>query len=215
MNKKRHRNLGSYGGKGIGRMAKLLYQGHGSLRLTTENGTVVYVDPYAGEGYGLPADLILVTHQHGDHNQIAKPARKPGCTVYQNFDALQGGGYRTALLHGLRVEAVEAYNRNHPREECVGYLVEADGLLLYFAGDTSRTRQMEQLAERKLDYAFLPGDGVYNMTVEEAGECARLLRAGHSVPIHLAPGRLFSEEAAARFDAPGKLVLRPGEEILL
>lgn len=44
-------------------MATLLYQGHGSLRLTTDSGKVIYIDPFAGEGYGAPADLILVTHQ--------------------------------------------------------------------------------------------------------------------------------------------------------
>ncbi len=37
---------------------KLLYQGHGSLRIVTSEGKVIYVDPYAGEGYDLPADLI-------------------------------------------------------------------------------------------------------------------------------------------------------------
>ena len=42
-------------------MAKLLYQGHGSMRLISEGGTVVYIDPFAGEGYDRPADLILVT----------------------------------------------------------------------------------------------------------------------------------------------------------
>ena len=31
-------------------MAKLLYQGHGSMRLISEGGTVVYIDPFAGEG---------------------------------------------------------------------------------------------------------------------------------------------------------------------
>ena len=40
-------------------MAKLLYQGHGSFRLVSEKGTVVYVDPYVGEGYDLEADLVL------------------------------------------------------------------------------------------------------------------------------------------------------------
>ena len=44
-------------------MAKLLYQGHGSLRIVTDEEIVIYIDPYAGEGYDLPADLILVTHQ--------------------------------------------------------------------------------------------------------------------------------------------------------
>ncbi len=42
-------------------MAKLLYQGHGSARLTTDEGKIVYIDPYAGGGYDLSADLILAT----------------------------------------------------------------------------------------------------------------------------------------------------------
>ena len=46
-------------------MPKLFYQGHGSFRLTANDGRVIYVDPYAGEGYDLPADIILVSHQHG------------------------------------------------------------------------------------------------------------------------------------------------------
>ncbi len=51
-------------------MAKLLYQGHSSLRIVTDSGTVVYIDPFAGEGYNLPADLVLVTHEHFDHNNV-------------------------------------------------------------------------------------------------------------------------------------------------
>ena len=39
---------------------KLLYQGHGSLRITTTDGKVIYVDPYAGKGYEPAADLILI-----------------------------------------------------------------------------------------------------------------------------------------------------------
>ena len=32
-------------------MAKFLFQGHGSYRFITEEGIVIYVDPFAGEGY--------------------------------------------------------------------------------------------------------------------------------------------------------------------
>ena len=196
-------------------MAKLLYQGHGSLRAVTDAGVVLYVDPFAGEGYELPADLILVTHQHGDHNQLQLPAKKPGCIVYQNSDALRNGVYQTAELCGVRVEAVQAYNRNHRKEECVGFLVELDGNLVYFAGDTSRTEQMETFAARKIDYALLPCDGVYNMDLDEASVCAELIAARHSIPIHMAPGKLFDRARAERFTGPGRVILEPGEEIEL
>jgi len=56
-------------------MPKLLFQGHGSYRLTADDGRVIYVDPYKGKGYDAPADLILVTHQHYDHNQISRCAK--------------------------------------------------------------------------------------------------------------------------------------------
>ena len=196
-------------------MAKLLYQGHGSLRLVTDDGVVIYIDPYAGDGYDLPADLILVTHQHHDHNKIDKPVHGPNCIVYQNMDAHHDGIYEKNVLHGVEVEAVEAYNRNHDKDDCVGYLLNVDGQLLYFAGGTSRTKQMETFAEREITYAFLPTDGIFNMDVNEAVECANLIKAKHSIPIHMAPGRLFSKSCAKKFDAEGSLILEPGKEIQL
>ena len=51
-------------------MAELLYQGHGSYRIVSNEGVVIYVDPYAGEGYDMPADIVIVTHEHSDHNQV-------------------------------------------------------------------------------------------------------------------------------------------------
>lgn len=54
--------------------ARLLYQGQGSIRIVSPEGKVIYIDPYAGTGYDLPADLILVTHDDPDHNKIAKVA---------------------------------------------------------------------------------------------------------------------------------------------
>ena len=196
-------------------MARLLYQGHGSLRVVTDEGVVIYIDPYAGEGYDVPADLILVTHQHFDHNKIDKPVQAADCVVYQNMEAHHDGIYEKVVLNGVEVEATEAYNKNHKKDECVGYLVTVDGKLLYFAGDTSQTEQMKTLAARHIDYAFLPTDGIYNMGIKDAIECAELIQAKHTIPIHMAPGKLFSARKAKKFDAPGSMILEPGTEIEL
>lgn len=196
-------------------MPKLLYQGHGSLRLTSNDGKVIYIDPFAGDGYDKPADLILVTHQHSDHNRTELPPHAEGCKIIQNMDALRGGEYQKFLVDGISVEATEAYNKNHHKDQCVGYLVTVDGVLLYFAGDTAQTEQMKSLAERQIDYAFLPIDGIFTMNVKKAAECARLIKAKHTVPIHMAPGRLFDERKAEKFAADGAMVIRPGEEIQL
>lgn len=196
-------------------MAKLLYQGHGSYRITGNDGTVIYFDPYAGTGYDLPADLILVTHQHGDHNQVGLCAQNPGCVVITEKEALAGGQYHTFHVGKVRIEAVEAYNRNHKKEQCVGYIITIDGVTIYGAGDTSTTAQMSELAARKLDYALLPGDGFYNMSVEEASSCAEIIGAAHNIPIHLKPGALFDRARAESFTGPNRLIVEPGEEITL
>lgn len=199
-------------------MAEVLYQGHGSLRLTTASGTVVYIDPYMGDGYDVPANLILVTHQHYDHTAINKMPHAPGCVVWQNSDSHPTPHeYLRKRFGDVVVEATEAYNVMHPKDECVGYLVEVDGVRVYFAGDTSTTAQMSTFAARHLDYAFLPGDGIYNMDVAEAAQCAATIAATHNVPIHLKPVEPYGETQARRFAhlAPRPLLVRAGETIEL
>jgi len=194
-------------------MTKLLFQGHGSLRIISENNTVIYVDPYAGEGYDIPADIILVTHQHGDHNQVQLVAKKDDCVIIQNYDGLIEGKYQSFTLKGIKIEAVPAYNKNHDRNQCVGYIIEVEGIKIYAAGDTSMTKEMALLKEKNLDFAFLPIDGVYNMGPEEATECAKIINAKITIPIHMKPRALFDEEMAQRFTAPNRLIVKAGEEI--
>ena len=196
-------------------MSKLLYQGHGSFRLTSNSGIVVYIDPFMGAGYEKPADLVLVTHQHDDHNQLKLITQKPGCRVISNAEALEGGKHNSFTHNVIGVEAVEASNKNHPSDQCVGFIVTVDGLKLYFSGDTSKTAQMAGFAAKKLDYAFLCGDGFYNMGLDEAAECAKLIGAKHNVPIHLKPGEPFDLALAEQFNAPNRLIIEAGQEIAL
>ena len=196
-------------------MPKLLYQGHGSFRLTTDGGAVIYIDPYAGGGYDKPADAILVSHQHADHNQLSLITQKDGCTVISEAEALAGGRFNEFDLHGVKVEAVEANNKNHPSDQCVGFIVTADGVKIYFSGDTSKTNQMAGFAAKKIDYAFLCCDGYYNMGLEEAAECAALIGAKHNVPVHMKPGELFDQALAEQFTGPNRLIVEAGKEITL
>ena len=201
--------------------ATLLYQGHGSVRIVTGEGKVIYLDPFMGDGYDLPADLILMTHGHYDHTQEDLIATKnEGCTVIKWSDALKDGEYQNYDFGFVSVETVEAgYNKNHDVSECVGFILTfSDGVKAYFSGDTSTTPSMAGYADRKLDYAFLCCDGVYNMDVAEASECAKTIDAKHTIPYHMEPVKDksgFDISVAESFDGPGKIVLKPGEELVL
>lgn len=197
-------------------MTKLLYQGHGSYRIITASKTVVYVDPFAGEGYNIPADLVLVTHEHSDHNQISLITQKPSCRIITEREALCDGVYQKFTVDDISIQAVPASNRNHPVTECVGYVLNFDGISLYAAGDTSETEAMSNLLPSlHLDYALLPIDGIYNMDAKEASHCAELIGAKYTIPIHMKPGSLFDRKMAEKFSAKGRLIVVAGDEILL
>jgi L-ascorbate metabolism protein UlaG (beta-lactamase superfamily) len=197
-------------------LTKLLYQGHSSFRITSKEGLVIYIDPYAGRGYDLPADLILVTHQHQDHNQIKLVQLKSDGKVIQNFDLHPiDGSYLSSEFKGIKVTAVPAYNKNHPKEHGVGYIIFVDEFVIYHSGDTSYIVEMMDLASYDIDYALLCGDGKYNMNIKESASCAEVIGAKHNVPIHLAPGELFDSLLASMWKAPNKKIIVPGVEILL
>ena len=200
--------------------AKLYYQGHASMRIDTPEGKTIYVDPFIGDGYDVPADLILMTHGHYDHTQTKLiETVNPDCETISWKEAIKDGEHQTFEFGYVKVEAVEAgYNKNHNVKDCVGFILTfSNGVTLYLTGDTSTTPQMNELADRKLDYAFFCCDGVYNMNVDEAIECAKTVGARHSIPYHMIPANEggFDREVAERFDVEGRIIVAQGEELVL
>ena len=196
-------------------MTKLLYQGHASFRITSDGGKVCYVDPFAGEGYEPEADLVLVTHEHYDHNAVDKVKMKEGCVSIRSKDALYKGIYRTFAAKGFKIKAVPAYNSHHPKGFGVGYLIEVDGFLIYHAGDTDFIPEMEDLGSEGIDYALLPIDGFYTMSPEDAARAAEALKPKHLIPMHMKPGMDFVMAQAMKVHSPYAMLMRTGDEIVL
>ena len=175
---------------------------HSSIRLETEQGTVIYVDPYGFETEPQDADLILVTHTHFDHfspEDIARvrkphtafvlPATAMGEFVkagFTNEDAAFLAPYEHATpLPGIEVETVPAYNRTkrfHPEENgWLGYVVVMDGKRVYIAGDTD---DLPENREIDCDVALVPAGGTYTMDAREAAAFVNALRPAVAIPEH-------------------------------
>lgn len=199
----------------------LVYMGQASMRVVTPEDKVIYIDPYAGDAYDLPADLILVTHDHFDHCAVDRvDQRCEDCRIITQVEALENGEHQVFELPYVTVEAVEAgYNRWHDVRDCVGYVLTfRNGVSLYVTGDTSTTKQMAEMEGMEIDYAFYCCDGVFNMGLEEAVHCAELVGAKHNIPYHNSTsnrGEMFDRELAEQFDAPNRLIVYPGEELEL
>lgn len=202
-------------------MAELLYQGHASYRIQTNSKMVIYIDPFAGSGYDLPADIVLITHDHFDHSQIDLVEKKPDCIVIDNNNARESEDeYNVYEINDVTIEAVPAYNHYHPKDFGVGYVISFDDRKLYITGDTGNIEEAKNLAEANIDIVFVPCDGTYTMNLEEAKDFSYKVNAKFSVPVHTSPqskdgGEFYDRAIADQYDGLNKLIIKPGENIIL
>jgi len=181
---------------------RITFLGHGTLMFQW-GGKTIHVDPvsrYADYARLPKADLILVTHEHGDHldkdaiEKITTPATalvatKVCCDQLGKGQVMRNGDVRRVA--GLSVRAVPAYNivhmRSpgkvyHPKGEGNGYVIAFGGRNVYVAGDTENTPEMKALSG--IDVAFLPMNLPYTMTPEMVADAARAFKPRVLYPYH-------------------------------
>ena len=185
--------------------------GHASVKIKTAEGVVIYIDPYYAGDYSEEADIILVSHEHSDHNKINLCKQKTGCIVLRASDTInkKDGTYNIFDIAGVTVQPVPAANKNHKIDSSTGFVLTFDGLKVYHSGDTSKLDQMADLIALDIDYALFPIDGKYNMDGAEAMACAALVGAKHNTPMHY-----FDADPAA-FAPDNLLLIRYGETVAL
>jgi L-ascorbate metabolism protein UlaG (beta-lactamase superfamily) len=181
---------------------EITFIGHGTLMFTF-NGIVIHVDPYnkLAEYSTLPkADIILITHHHGDHfdPEAIKKIRKENTTViltelcaekFEGGTIMKNGDVKT--IGEIQIEAVPAYNLVHMRESgepfhikgtCNGYVITFGEKRVYVAGDTENTPEMKALED--IDIAFLPMNLPYTMTPEMVADAAKAFKPKILYPYH-------------------------------
>lgn len=165
---------------------KLTFIGHASIKIKATTGEVIYVDPYfPTKSYNEPADIILVTHGHSDHNQVKLCKQKENCKVIKWSDAIKDGEYQVFEEGNVRIEAVPSGgNSNHSLQGNVGYIITVDGVSVYHSGDTSFVEETKCIADKDIDYALYTVNGVYTMGPDEATEMADFIGAKVNIPIH-------------------------------
>ena len=178
---------------------------HGSLALSYK-GYMIQIDPvtnYGGKDIDYSAfpkaDLILITHEHGDHynKQSIDALSKEGTRVIANAKVIEMLGYGEAMANGesteadkgITVEATPAYNTTlermqfHPKGNGNGYLITAGGLRIFVSGDSEDIDEYKQLKD--IDVAFLSANQPYTMTVDQCIHAAKVINPKVLIPYHL------------------------------
>ena len=183
-----------------GKELKITFIQHGSLAINYD-GYEIQIDPvgeYADYSQFPKADVILITHGHGDHfDSLAVAAvQKPETVIITNADVAEKLCGAQAMNNGdtlvpvpyLDIRAVAAYNTTegrtqfHPQGVGNGYVLTLGGTRIYIAGDTENIPEMAELGE--IDIAFLPVNQPYTMTPEQAVEALRMFKPRIFYPYH-------------------------------
>jgi L-ascorbate metabolism protein UlaG (beta-lactamase superfamily) len=223
----------------------LTWLGHAAFRFDTPNGKRVYVDPFldnpkcpAGEREPERADLIALTHGHGDHvGSTVEMAKGLGCAVVAIVELrgwLTGQGVEDNMAHapnkggtvdvdGIKVTLTNAFHTSSADDgtylgEPAGLVIEVEnGTKLYFAGDTNVFGDMQLIGRIYApDVAILPIGGHFTMDPREAAVALELLGVRRCVPCHYATFPLLKgRPEELRELAPGVEILapEPGETI--
>ena len=176
---------------------KITFIGHGTL-MFEYSGKVIDADPvsmYADFSTLPKADLILITHEHGDHLDVKaiQAVKTPSTTIIINpgsaktlSDATVMRNGETKTVAGITIEAVPAYNPEkqqfHPKGNGNGYVLAFGDKRVFVAGDTENVPEIKAL--KNIDVAFLPMNLPFTMTPEQVADVAKAMRPKILYPYH-------------------------------
>ncbi len=179
-------------------------------------GTQFYIDPVGGEskfaGEAKP-NIILVTDIHGDHMDAATLSKvmvagtkiivpkavadqlpadlKPRLTILANDQTINVDGFKITgvPMYNLREEAKNFHTKGRGN----GYVIEKNGMRVYFSGDTEDIPEMRNL--KKIDKAFVCMNLPYTMTEASAADAVLAFKPKQVYPYHYRGGNGLSDVA--------------------
>ncbi len=221
-------------------MMKITYLGHASFKVEAD-GKTVYVDPWLN-GPTSPikvkdvseADIVLVTHDHGDHgysealeickktgayfvaiNELAIQAREQGV---KNVHTLNIGG--SVDIDGIIVTLVQAFHSCGVGAP-TGFIVRFPGGTFYHPGDTGVFASMKLFGQLyKPDVFFAPIGSYYVSDIHQAELAVELVKPRIVIPMHYdtfpvikADPKKFKELVSKSSPDVQTEILRPGESV--
>ncbi len=186
---------------------KITWLGHAAFLI--EGSKTVLIDPFISgnptspvKPHEIKADVIAVTHGHGDHlGDAVEIAKRNNCPIVcihelsriigENAVGMNIGG--TAEVEGVLFTMTPALHSADVEVDgeivsagcAAGFVIEMDGVKIYHSGDTGLFYDMRLIGELyQPDIALLPIGGWYTMGIREAVKAVELIKPKVVVPMH-------------------------------
>ena len=164
------------------------YYGHSCFKITTKpagratDDITIFFDPFDKEtGLRPPqgqASLVLVSHDHHDHNNVAALKGEP--VVLDT-----AGEYS---VKGVNIVGIEAYHdekEGQERGKVNLFILETEGFKICHLSDLGSDLTPKQLEEIDgVDILFIPVGGTYTIDGKKAAEIARKIEPAMVIPMH-------------------------------
>jgi len=187
---------------------RLEWYGQSAFRLTDGVATV-FIDPFGdvswlvGQGLrwdyrpitGVSADLLLVTHEHGDHNGVEAIGGDP--VVLRST----AGTHESPIGDVVGIAAEHDDEAGTRRGPNTIFVFELDGVRVAHFGDFGQRALRDEQAEAigDVDLVFLPVGGSATIGAEQAAGVVERLQPRWIVPMHYRTHRVDFLEPADAF----------------
>ncbi|MGB9883425.1 MAG: MBL fold metallo-hydrolase [Microgenomates group bacterium] len=165
---------------------EIKYLGHSSFLIKTKTAKII-TDPFDSKMVGLKypkveADIITVSHQHNDHNQVSQVA---GVDGQAPLIIDMPGEFEKK---GVRVFGFRSYHddkKGQTRGENNLYKIEAEGVSILHCGDLGMVPEesfLENIGE--VDILLVPVGGFYTIDPSQAEELVKKIEPHIVIPMH-------------------------------
>lgn len=172
---------------------QIIWHGHSCFQILTARNkgeqTSILIDPFSEEiGLRVPkleADIVLISHDHYDHNNVKAVAGSP-------FIIAGPGEYE---IKNVFIQGIPSWHDEKPgreRGENTIYTIEAEDLKLSHLGDFGQKEltgeQLEKIGE--IDILMIPVGGIYTISAKEAIKLMSQIEPKITIPMHYALPKL-------------------------
>lgn len=187
---------------------RFTWLGHSAFTFEFD-GHKVLLDPFltgnplaAASAEELDAEIIFLTHAHGDHSGDALAiAKRTGARIVANAEIADWASKHGVKSHGMNTGGGYDFGFIHVRQTIAfhsssfpdgsyggnpnGFIFSLrSGQRVYFAGDTALFSDMSLIGDYGIDIAFLPIGDNYTMGPEDSLRAIKLIRPRVVVPMH-------------------------------